>query len=178
MILVWHFDRPTEMSYIEHCILFWGYSRYCFIRDWQDFNLTSLEKSSNLNPSQNFYSYYMWLGLRKINHVSVNYTLYFYEYLSFWNEYALSVNFVKFSIKFYISGINFVQFVQTDFKLWQSKFEKSRWILCAYMVDFRRPSHICVIYIWHFKSFKYMVNLSMNIKLWYSQFASNLSSSI
>ena len=37
---------------------------------------------------------------------------------------------------------NFIQFVQTDYKLWQSKIEKSRRFLCAHMVDFCRLSHI------------------------------------
>ena len=36
------------------------YNLECGLRDWQDFNLTSLEriaKSINFNPGQNFYSY-------------------------------------------------------------------------------------------------------------------------
>ena len=54
-------------------------------------------------------------GPVKINHVSKKYTLlWFYEYLLFWNTYALPMNFRRFSIKFYINGINFVWFIQTN----------------------------------------------------------------
>ena len=54
----------------------------------------------------------------KINHVNANYMLlHFYEYLHIKKQYLLSVNFRRLSIKYYISGINFVQFVQIDYKL-------------------------------------------------------------
>ena len=36
------------------------YNLKCGLHDWQDFNLMPLEKSSNFNPSQNFYSYGIW----------------------------------------------------------------------------------------------------------------------
>ena len=58
----------------------------------------------------------------------------------------------RLSIKFYISGINFVQFViQMDYKLSQSKVEKSRQFSWAYnyMVDFHRPSHINFMVVTH-----------------------------
>ena len=55
-------------------------------------------------------------GPANINHVSVNYTkLHSYEYLHFEKQYLLSVNFRRLSIKFYISGVNFVQFVHIDY---------------------------------------------------------------
>ena len=41
-----------------------------------------------------------------------------------WNEYLLPANFRRLSIKFYSSGVNFVALVQTDYKLWQSKYKK------------------------------------------------------
>ena len=56
-------------------------------------------------------------------------------------QYLLPVNFRRLSIKFYISGINFVFLIQLDYKLLQSKFETSRQFLFTYI----GPCHIRII---------------------------------